>query len=360
MVGGSDWTTSKFNRAMQAVRQAGSAFKPFVYLTAFEQGYTAADTVFDGPLSIVIDPRKPPYQPVNYDGKFHGIVTFRKALEHSYNIPAIRVAEMVGLRNVIETAHRLGVRQELMAYPSMALGAFEVTLLELTSAYSVFANQGLAFTPYLIERITDSDGDVLEQTHPDPREVENPQTAFQLLQVLKGVTQRGTAGPAVARAGLKLNIAGKTGTTNDFTDAWFIGMTPRYTVGVWVGNDQKTVSIGKGAEGAKVALPIWIRILEKMRDNGRIDPQEDFEVPPNVVFTPVDYETGLKATADTPVPVLDAFVSGSQPTEEWTARSKEIARLPWSLQQPFYVPKKGELPESSGIPVEPTPLPKTP
>ena len=353
MVGGSDWTQSKFNRATQALRQAGSAFKPFVYLTALEQGYTAADTVFDGPLSIVIDPRQPPYRPSNYDGKFHGIVTFRRALEHSYNIPAVRVARMVGLSRVIETAHRMGVRQELHAYPSLALGSFEVSLLELVSAYSIFANQGLAFTPYLIERITDSNGDVLEQTHPDPREVESPQTAYQLLQILRGVTQRGTAAKANE---LKLHIAGKTGTTNDFTDAWFVGMTPRYTLGVWVGNDQKTQTIGKGADGARTALPIWIRILQKMKERGRIDPQEDFEVPPNIVFTPIDYETGLKATTDSPLPVLESFVSGSQPTEEWNARSQEISKLPWSLQQPFYVPKKGETEgESMEIPPAPTP-----
>jgi penicillin-binding protein 1A len=360
MVGGSDWTQSKFNRATQALRQAGSAFKPFVYLTALEQGYTGADTVFDGPLAITIDPRQPPYRPSNYDSKFHGIVTFRKALEHSYNIPTIRVAQMVGLSQVIETAHRLGVRETLLAYPSLALGAFEVSLIEMTAAYTVFANQGLAFTPYLIERVTDSNGDVLEQTHPDPREVENPQSAFQLLQILRGVTQRGTAAAAVARANLKLHIAGKTGTTNDFTDAWFIGMTPRYTIGVWVGNDQKTQTIGKGADGARTALPIWIRVLEKLRDHGRIDPQEDFDVPSNIVFTPVDYETGLKATADTPLPVLEAFVSGSQPTEEWTARSQEIAKLPWSMQQPFYVPKRGELPDEGPLPAEPTPAAPAP
>ena len=354
MVGGYDWTQSKFNRASQALRQAGSAFKPFVYLTALEQGYTGSDTVFDGPLTILIDPRQPPYRPGNYDGKFHGIVTFRRALEHSYNVPAVRVGEMIGLSNVIETAHRLGIRQNLEPYPSMPLGAFEVSLLELTSAYTVFANQGLAFAPYMIERITDSNGDLLEQTHPDAREVESPQTAFQLLQILKGVTQRGTAARASA---LKLNIAGKTGTTNDFTDAWFIGMTPRYTVGVWVGNDLKTQTIGKGAEGAKVALPIWMRIIEKMRDGGRIDPQEDFEVPSNIVLAPVDYETGLKATADTPLPVLEAFVSGSQPTEEWNPRSQEIVKLPWSLQQPFYVLKKGELPESATL-IPPTPVPR--
>ncbi len=354
MVGGYDWTQSKFNRASQALRQAGSAFKPFVYLTALEQGYTAADTVFDGPLSIVIDPRQPPYRPGNYDGKYHGIVTFRRALEHSYNIAAVRVGEMVGLSNVIETARRLGIRQNLEPYPSMPLGAFEVSLVELTSAYAVFANQGLAFAPYLIERITDSNGDLLEQTHPDAREVESPQTAFQLLQMMRGVTQRGTGARA---ASLKLNIAGKTGTTNDFTDAWFIGMTPRYTVGVWVGNDQKTQTIGNGADGAKVALPIWIRILEKMKEGGRIDPQDDFEVPANIVLAPVDYETGLKATADTPLPVLEAFVSGSQPTEEWNPRAQEIAKLPWSLQQPFYVPKKGELPESAVL-IPPAPAPR--
>ena len=357
MVGGYDWTQSKFNRATQALRQAGSAFKPFVYLTAFEQGYTAADTVFDGPLSIVIDPRQPPYRPGNYDGKFHGIVTFRRALEHSYNIPTVRIGQMVGLQNVIETAHRMGVRQNLQAYPSMPLGAFEVTLLEMTAAYSVFANQGLAFSPYLIERITDANGDVLEQTHPDAREVETPQNAFQLLQVLKGVTQRGTAASA---ARLKMNIAGKTGTTNDFTDAWFIGCTPRYTIGVWVGNDQKTQTIGKGADGAKVALPIWIRLVEKMRDGGRIDPQEDFEVPANIVLTPVDYDTGLKATADTPIPVLEAFVSGTQPTEEWNPRAHDIAKLPWSLQQPFYLPKKGELPENSALVPASAPPPTPP
>ncbi len=347
MVGGSDWTQSKFNRATQALRQAGSAFKPFVYLTALEQGYTGADTVFDGPLSIVIDPRQPPYRPNNYDEKFHGIVTFRRALEHSYNVPTVRVAEMVGLPRIIDTAHRVGVRQKLDPYPSLALGAFEVSLVELTSAYSVFANQGLAFAPYLIERVTDANGDLLESARPDAREVESPQPAYQLLQILRGVTQRGTAASA---ARLKLNIAGKTGTTNDFTDAWFIGMTPRYTVGVWVGNDMKTQTIGKGSDGARTALPIWIRIVEKMKDHGRIDPQEDFEVPPNIVFVPVDYETGLKATPDTPLPVLEAFVGGSQPTEEWNARAQEIARLPWSLQQPFYVPKKGELSQDAAPP----------
>ncbi len=339
MVGGDDWTHSKFNRATQALRQAGSTFKPFVYLAALEQGYTPSDTIFDGPVSIVYDPRRPPYQPANYDKTYRGIVTLRRALEHSINAPTVRLAELVGLDNVIAVARRLGIHEKLEPYPSMALGAFEVTLVEISAAYSVFANQGLAFTPYAFDRITDANGDSLEQTHADAREVETPQASFQLLQILRGVTQRGTGASADS---LGLNIAGKTGTTSDFTDAWFIGMTPRYTIGVWVGNDLKTVSLGQGMEGARVALPIWIRILEKMKARGRIDPNADFEAPPNVVFTPVDYETGLKATPGAPHPILETFLSGSQPTEEWNARWAEITRLPWSLQESFYVPKKGE------------------
>jgi penicillin-binding protein 1A len=339
MVGGYDWTQSKFNRAVQALRQAGSTFKPFVYLAALEAGYTPSDTVFDGPIAIVMDPHQPAWRPVNYDRKFRGIVTLRVALEHSINVPTVRLAQLVGLSRVIEAAQRLGIREKLQAYPSLALGAFEVTLEEMTAAYSVFANQGLAFTPYSFERITDANGDLLEKTHSDAREVASPQASFQLLQMLKGVTQRGT-GASAAR--LQLNIAGKTGTTSDFTDAWFIGMTPRYTVGVWIGNDMKTVSIGPGMEGAKVALPVWIRIIEKMKAAGRIDPKADFDAPPNVVFTAVDYDTGLKATPSSPRPILEAFVSGSQPTEEWNTRWEEITRLPWSLQKSFYLPKKGE------------------
>jgi penicillin-binding protein 1A len=339
MVGGYDWNRSKFNRSTQALRQAGSTFKPFVYLAALEAGYTPSDTVFDGPIAIVFDPRQPPYRPHNYDNRFRGIVTMRRALEYSYNVSAVRVSELVGRSHVIEAAHRLGIRQKLSPYPSVALGAFEVTLAEMTSAFSVFANQGLAFPMYLFDRITDANGDLLEQTHPDAREVVSPTACFQLLQMLKGVTERGTAASA---ARLKLNIAGKTGTTNDFTDAWFIGMTPRYTIGVWVGNDRKNASLGKGMDGARAALPIWIRVVEKMKEAGRIDPKEDFEAPPNVVFTAVDYETGLKATRESPQPILETFVSGSQPTEEWSSRWEEITRLPWSLQRSFYLPKKGE------------------
>lgn len=353
MVGGYDWTTSKFNRATQALRQAGSTFKPFVYLAAMESGFTPSDTIFDGPIAISIDPRQPPWRPVNYDRKFRGIVTLRRALEHSINVPTVRLAQLVGLSHVIEAAHRLGIHEKLQAYPSLALGAFEVSLLEMTSAYTVFANQGLAFPPYTFERISDANGDPLEKTHPDAKEVTTPQASFQLLEMLRGVTQRGTG---AAAAKLQLNIAGKTGTTSEYTDAWFIGMNPRYTVGVWVGNDVKT-TLGPGMEGAKVALPIWMRILEKMKDKGRIDPKADFEPPPNVIFTAVDYETGLKATPGSPRPIIEAFVSGSQPTEEWSSKWDEITRLPWSLQKSFYLPKKGETPDDDSAAAAPSDSP---
>jgi penicillin-binding protein 1A len=340
MVGGYDWNQSKFNRAVQAHRQTGSSFKPFVYLTALENGYTPSDTLFDAPLSIQIDPRQPPYRPHNYHNDYSGIVTIRRALEHSINIPAVKMARAVGLKNVIETAQRFGIKEQLLAYPSIALGAFESTLSEMTTAYETFANEGLQVPPYTIDRVTDSEGDVLEQNRSDAKEVASPQICFQLLWMLKGVMERGTA--ASSRE-LKLdNIAGKTGTTNEFTDAWFFGFTPKYTVGVWVGNDEKRIPLGPKMEGARAALPAWMRIIAKMRDAGYIDPKSNFEVPPNISFEPVDYVTGLKATPSTPHPILEAFAVGSQPTEEWTPRWEGLVSLPWSLQQSFYKGRKGE------------------
>ena len=352
MVGGYDWDESKFNRAVQAYRQTGSSFKPFVYLTALENGYTPSDTLFDGPISIVIDPRQPPYRPHNYHNDYAGIVTIRRALEHSINIPAVKMARMVGLKNVVETAHRFGIREELLAYPSIALGAFETTLWEMTTAYSTFANEGLQIPPHTIARVSDSEGDVLEENRSDAREVASPQICVQLLWMLKAVMERGTAVRA-RELGLE-NIAGKTGTTNEFTDAWFLGFTPKYTIGVWTGNDEKRIPLGPKMEGARAALPIWMRIVEKMRDAGYIDPKQNFEIPPNISFEPIDYATGLKATPTTPHPILEAYAVGSQPTEEWTPRWEGVLSLPWALQQSFYKAARNEDAGDSG---EPPPQP---
>ena len=314
MVGGYDFEKSKFNRATQAMRQVGSAFKPIVYAAALETlGYTPATILVDSPLSFPDPWNKTVWSPQNYDGAFLGPIPLRKAIEQSRNIPAVRTLQAVGVEKGIEYARKLGLAGELPPYLPIALGAGEATLTEMTAAFASFANQGLRMKPFLIERITDREGNVIEQVLPRATDALRADTAFILTSLLRGVADHGTA--ARARR-LRRPIAGKTGTTNDFTDAWFIGCTPRYTVGVWVGNDQKTQTIGKGADGARVALPIWIRILEKMRDGGRIDPKEDFEVPAGIVLAPVDYDTGLKATVDTPVPVLEAFVSGTEPTEE--------------------------------------------
>jgi penicillin-binding protein 1A len=338
LVGGYDFNRSKFDRAVQALRQVGSAFKPFVYLTAVEEGYTAADTVLDSPISIVIDPRQPPYQPQNYYKKYSGIVTYQNALELSINVPAVRVDLLVGTKRVIETARRLGIRQNLLAYPSLALGAFEVTPLEMTAAYSVFANQGLLFAPRLVERVRDADGVLLEENAAEAKEATSPGAAYVMLSMLKGVTQRGTAGSV---APLKLPLAGKTGTTNDYTDAWFVGSTPKYTIGIWVGHDAKK-TLGPKSTGAETALPIWARIVRKMKGAGMVKESDDYDVPQGVVFVPVDLKTGYRATTSCGKPVLMAFVKGTEPTEFCGERPHTVSNLPGYLQKAVYVPRAGE------------------
>ncbi len=338
LVGGYDFSRSKFDRAVQALRQVGSAFKPFVYMTAVEAGYTPADTVLDSPISIVIDPRQPPYQPQNYYRRYNGIVTFQNALEQSINVPAVRVDLLVGTRKVIEVARRLGITSKLLAYPSLALGSFEITPLEMTTAYSVFANQGILYAPRMVERVRDADGVVLEENLPEPKEAATPVTSYVVLSMLRGVTERGTAAKAAA---LGLPLAGKTGTTNEFSDAWFVGMTPRYTIGVWVGHDTKK-SLGPKSTGAETALPIWLRIVKSMADAGLVRKTDDFDVPQGVVFVPFDLLTGYRATPSCTRVVLGAFANGTQPTELCGDRPHAVSTLPAYLQKQLYSPKRGE------------------
>jgi len=338
LTGGYDFNRSKFDRAVQALRQVGSAFKPAVYLAAIEQGFTPADTVLDAPLSIVIDPRQPPWQPQNYERKYLGVVTYQYALEHSLNVATVRVDLLVGTKRVIETARRLGVRQNLLAYPSLALGSFEVTPLEMAQAYSTIASGGITYKPYFVERIRNADGVTLEQNSPDPKEATSPASAYVLLNMMKGVVARGTAASA---ARLKLPLAGKTGTTNDFTDAWFVGMTPRHTIAVWVGHDTKK-TLGPKSAGADVALPIFIRIVEKMKEAGLVTETEDFEAPQGVVLVAVDESTGYRATPSCAHVVLMAFANGTQPTDLCGDQPHAVARLPQYLQRAMYSPKRGE------------------
>jgi penicillin-binding protein 1A len=309
MVGGFNFARSKFNRATQAMRQLGSTFKPFLYTAAIDRGLTPTSILNDSPAAFDAGAGQPPYTPGNYDGKFVGPVTLRRALEDSRNIPAVRVMEMLGPRQVVAYAKRFGFPEDFPPYLSTALGAAEATLLEVTSAYSAYPNQGIRLQPYQVAAITDREGNVLEEARPAPREAIRADSAFVMTNLLRGVVQRGTAGAANA---LDWPLAGKTGTVDDYTDAWFVGFDPQITVGVWVGYDEKK-PIGHGETGGVTALPIWIDFMREyigLRGN-REDPPT-FEPPGNIVFVAVDGTSGAAAT-DATAAINEAFIAGTQP-----------------------------------------------
>ena len=255
MVGGRDFNTSKFDRATQALRQVGSSFKPYVYTTVIDGGASPDDTVLDEPISF--DTPSGPYTPHNYDEKFEGIITLRRALAQSRNIPALKLASKVGIRSVIDYAERFGITSKMPAYLPVALGSAEITLMEQTAAYSVFPNDGVRVSPRYITRVTDYEGRVLEEDFPEVKDVISERTARIMTSMLREVVLHGTG---VAAARLPFPVAGKTGTTNDFTDAWFMGFTPTMTCGVWVGYDEKK-SLGAKETGAHAALPIWMNFM---------------------------------------------------------------------------------------------------
>jgi penicillin-binding protein 1A len=320
MVGGYDFEHSKFNRATQAMRQVGSAFKPIVYAAALETlGYTPATILVDSPLSFPNPWDGSVWSPQNYDGAFMGPIPLRRAVEQSRNIPAVRTLQAVGLEKGIEYARRLGLAGELPPYLPIALGAGEATLLEMTAAFATFANQGLRMKPFLIERITDREGNVIEQTLPRATDALRADTAFILTSLLRGVAEHGTA--ARARR-LRRPIAGKTGTTNDFTDAWFIGYEASLAAGVWVGFDEKKDSLGPRADGGSIALPIWMDFWAAVTADR---PIEDFPIPGNVVFVPVD-EMGHAAAPGAPGVHMESFVAGTEPRVQELAAEPAPAR----------------------------------
>lgn len=271
MVGGRDFDESKFNRATQALRQVGSSFKPYVYTAAIDQGATPDDTVLDAPITF--ETASGPYTPHNYDEKFEGTITLRRALDQSRNIPALRIADRLGIKTVIDYARRFGVTSNLPAYLPVALGSAEVTLLEQTSAYSVFPNDGVRITPRYLTKVTDYEGRVLEEDFPDVKDVVSSRTARIMTSMLEDVVQHGTG---IAAASLKLPLAGKTGTTNDFTDAWFVGFSPTLSCGAWIGYDEKK-SLGARETGAHAALPIWMDFVKSALANR--DPGEFMAAP---------------------------------------------------------------------------------
>jgi len=255
MVGGRDFNDSKFDRATQAMRQVGSSFKPYVYTTVIDQGASPDDTILDEPVSF--ETPSGPYSPHNYDENFEGIITLRRALAQSRNIPALKLANKVGIKSVIGYAERFGITAKLPPYLPVALGAAEITLMEQTSAYSVFPNEGVRVIPHYITRVTDYEGRVLEEDFPEVKDVINERTARIMTSMLREVVLHGTG---IAAAKLPFPVAGKTGTTNDFTDAWFMGFSRTMTCGVWVGYDEKK-SLGAKETGAHAALPIWMNFM---------------------------------------------------------------------------------------------------
>jgi penicillin-binding protein 1A len=266
MVGGRDYEESKFNRATQAQRQAGSSFKPIVYTAAVDQGAEPDDLILDAPATF--NSAGTPYSPRNFDRRFEGTITLRHAMAESRNIPAVKLAQKVGMPTVADYARRFGMTSPILPFLPVALGAADLTLYEQTAAFTVFPNDGLRIEPRYIRKVTDYEGHVLEQDFPDARDVVSQRTARTMVTLLEEVVKHGTASAA-----RKLNhpIAGKTGTTNDYTDAWFIGFSPSLTCGVWIGYDEKK-NLGENETGGHAALPIWTDFMRAVvADPGRRD-----------------------------------------------------------------------------------------
>jgi penicillin-binding protein 1A len=288
MVGGYDFDESKFNRVTQAMRQTGSSFKPFVYTAAVDNGLRPDDTILDAPVSFGS------YSPGNYDGKYEGVISIRRALGDSRNIPAVKTLARIGVQNLVPYIRRFGITAKIEPVLPIALGAADVTLMEMVSAYSTFPNDGVRVVPLMIRRVTDSEGNVLEENLPELRDVIPLETARIMVDLMQEPVRQGTATKAQE---LKRPVAGKTGTTNDFTDAWFIGYTPSLVAGAWVGFDEK-VTLGDKETGGKAALPIWMDFIREVYKDKPVEP----------------FDTTPKATTSAPeaVPTAAPTVAAKQ------------------------------------------------
>jgi penicillin-binding protein 1A len=285
MVGGRDFALSQFNRATQSEREVGSSFKPYVYTTAVEAGAKPSDIIVDGPVSFSTP--NGPYTPHNYEGDYKGAMTLLNAFAESRNIPALKLADKVGIRKVIETAHRFGVTSNIPAFLPVAIGAADISLYEQVQSYSVFPNDGIRIEPHYIRKVTQADGLPLDEPPPQVSEAISVDTARTMMQFLEAVVQHGTG---AAASQLKHPLGGKTGTTNDFTDAWFIGFSPSVTCGTWIGFDNRQ-TLGEKETGAKAALPMWMDFMRAAIANKPVEafpegnaPEKQLDVP----LTPPD------------------------------------------------------------------------
>ena len=307
MVGGYDFTKNQFNRAIQAKRQPGSAFKPVIYAAAIDKGYTASSVIIDSPIIFENSDPNLVWKPKNYKETFYGPTLLRDALAHSRNIVTIKILKDIGVDYAIDYARKLGITSELSRDLSIALGSSGVSLLELVRAYSVFANQGNLVQPIFVRKIVDRDGKVLEETNPSVKQVIEKNTAFIMTSLLESVVKYGTGQRVLA---LNRPAVGKTGTTNDLYDAWFIGYTPEYITGVWVGSDE-LASLGRSETGAVAASPIWLSFMQRALAD---KPIRDFPAPEEgIEFAEIDAETGLLAIPESKKTILECYKEGTSP-----------------------------------------------
>lgn len=309
MVGGKDYSESHFNRATQALRQPGSSFKPIVYAHAIQRGMAQNQTILDAPIAFRGADGKNDYQPENYSEKFLGEIPLRRALALSRNIPAVRLLESLGPSSVAQFGHSLGIKTPLSPNLSLALGTSEMTLIDLTRVYAIFANGGKIVEPYSIAEVTDNRGRSLWRTTPRQRVAISQATAAIITNMLIAVVQEGTGRKARV---LRRPVAGKTGTTNDFKDALFVGYSPSVATGVWVGQDGND-TLGRGESGARAALPIWIEYMSAALAN---TPYEVFNIPDDVVQVPIHPLTGQMIADDSSPSVKALFRKGTEPRLE--------------------------------------------
>jgi len=320
MVGGRDFEDSKWNRATQAQRQAGSTFKPFVYAAAIRAGIPWSAIYEDSPVSVEI-PEQPTWEPKNYDSKFQGAMTMRKALYDSRNTVAVKIGLQLGEEAVIAEATNFGLTTRIPAVPSIFIGSADVIPLELIAAYTAFANQGVLTAPLAILRVEDREGNIVWQPEIRERRVMEPEQAWLVLDGLRDVVRAGTAnGAVVGRGGFRHPAGGKTGTTNDYMDVWFVGFTSELVTGVWMGFDKKTRIMGN-AQGGLLAAPAWAAMMRETYE--RRPPPSAWYMPGGILSAEIDKATGQLATPYCPRDLVghEYYLPGTEPHERCTIHS---------------------------------------
>lgn len=333
LVGGRGFADSEFNRATQAVRQTGSIFKPFVYAAAVREGVTPSELFVDEPHTFTDPTTRQPYQPANFGDEYIGITSMAEALTKSRNVPTLKLQQQIGLRNVIDMAREFGLTAPFQPYLSLGLGVMDISVWEIVRAYTVFPNQGVLVEPHLLREVYNRSGHLLERTRRDARTVMDADEAYVMARILVAGIQRGTGVRAAPMAReLEMMMGGKSGTTDDRTDTWYVGFSPHHTVGVWVGNDLKE-RIHRNATGSNAALPIWIEVMRAAEDGYE---GEDLTMPAGVELRRVDPRTGLIHGPYCDESVELAYIAGTGPTRVCSQTEHNILSLP-SYQQAYFL-----------------------